>query len=587
VEGLPLALELAAARTKVVPPAVLRTRLAQRLPLLSGGARDAPERQQTMRQAIAWSHDLLSETEQTLLRRLAVFAGGWTLEAAAALAAAGAPGQDDQPDVLDGLTALVDQSLVRLEESSAGRTAEARFAMLETVREYALEGLEASGEAEVIRRAHAAFYLAFAERGEPELTGPAQAEWLHRLEREHDNLRAALAWARDHGESEVWLRLAGALGRFWRMHGHSREGLSWLRQALARSGETATAARAKALEEAGRMAHDQGDPDQTEALHTAALAIWRSLGDRLGQSRSLDELGNVAHDRGDFARAVTLHEQALALAREAGDRRGAGRSLNNLAMVALYTSQDERAWQLYSEALVLLREVGDAYGVNVVLNNLGIVAIRRGEWDQAEVISNECLAGCRDLGDQQGIGNALVNLAEVAQCRGEATRAAALYEEARQLLQDLGDDRSTAEACHGLATLALVSGDIAQAASLFGTSLALAHKVDDKMIVADALEGLAGVAARGEHVEHAAQLLGAAADLRDRIEAPVAVHRRAAYAEIVAAIRTLLDDAEFAVAWETGKGWPLAQTVAEALLLAEALVDAPSEPAAISHTDGA
>ena len=225
----------------------------------------------------------------------------------------------------------------------------------------------------------------------------AQAEWLHRLGVEHDNLRAALAWSLG-CEAATALRLAGALGRFWRMHGHPREGLSWLERALALSDDDATAARGKALEEAGRLSHDRGDPDQTEALQTEALAIWRMLGDRQGEARSLDELGNVAHDRGDFARAVTLHEQALTLARETGDRRGAGRSLNNLAMAALYQCQDERAWRLYNEALAGLQEVGDAYGINVVLTNLGIVAIRRGDLDHAAAISAECLAGCRELG---------------------------------------------------------------------------------------------------------------------------------------------------------------------------------------------
>jgi predicted ATPase/transcriptional regulator with XRE-family HTH domain len=570
VDGLPLGLELAAARVKVLPPAVLRTRLAQRLPLLTGGARDAPARQQTMRQAIAWSHDLLSETDQVLFRRLAVFAGGCTLEAAAAVAAAGL-GQDAQVEILDGLAALVDQSLLRVEEPSARGAAESRFVMLETVREHALERLEASGEAEAIRQAHARFCLAFAERAEPELTGPAQAEWLTRLEVEHDNLRAALTWSLGGGETRTALQLAAALGRFWRMHGHPREGLSWLERALALSDDDATAARGKALEEAGRLAHDRGDPDQTEALHTEALAIWRALGDRRGEARSRDELGNVAHDRGDFARAVTLHEQALALAREDGDRRSAGRSLNNLAMVALYQSQDERAWRLYNEALGVLREVGDAYGVNVVLTNLGIVAIRRGDLDHAAAISSECLAGCRELGDEQGIGSALVNLAEVALLQGDLPRAAALFAEARQLFQDLGDDRSAAEACYGLGALALVQGEDARAASLFGTSLTLAHGVDDKMKVADGLEGVASVAVRQGQAERAARVLGAAAALRDRIEAPVAAHRRAALARIIAASQAELDEATFTTAWNVGQVGALEQAISEAVGLAEAL----------------
>jgi predicted ATPase/transcriptional regulator with XRE-family HTH domain len=576
VEGLPLALELAAARVKVLPPAAMRARLAQRLPLLTGGARDAPERQQTMRQAIAWSHDLLSETEQVLFRRLAVFAGGCTLAAAAAVAATGALGHDDPEDHLDSLGALVDQSLLRLEEPTTPGAAEARFTMLETVREYALERLAVSGEEEAIRQAHAAFYLDLAERAEPELTGPTQAEWLNRLEIEHDNLRTALTWSLDGGEATAALRLAGALGRFWRMHGHPREGLSWLERTLALSPNEATTARGKALEEAGRLAHDRGDPDQTEARQTAALAIWRTLGDRHGEARSLDELGNVAHDRGDFARAVTLHEQALGLAREAGDKRGTARALNNLAMAALYQSQDERAWDLYNEALAVLRELGDTYGVNVVLTNMAIVAIRRGDLDHAAAISHECIAGCRELGDQQGIGSALVNLAEVALLQGDLVWAATYYTEALQLLRNLGDDRAAAEACCGLASLALIQGDNALAASLFGESLTLADGVGDKMKVADGLEGLAGVAVRQGQAERAALMLGTAAALRDRINAPIAAHRRDNHESITSSIRVELGKAAFAAAWQIGQGWSLDQAVTEAKGLAETLASSPS-----------
>ena len=301
-------------------------------------------------------------------------------------------------------------------------------------------------------------------------------EWLDRLEVEHDNLRAALTWSLD-SETALALRLAAALGRFWRMHGHPREGLSWLERALALSADDATAARGKALEEAGWLVHDRGDPEQTEALQVAALAIWRALGDRRGEARSLDELGNIAHDRGDFARAAALHEEALALAREAGDRRITARCLNNLAMVALYQSQDERAWRLYSEALALLREVGDAYGVNVVLTNLGIVAIRRGDLDQAAALSTECLAGCRELGDEQGVGSALVNLAEVALLPGRPPRRP------RRCTKRRGRCSGTwaMTAPRRRRTTALPpwrwpAGDDARAASLFATSLTLAQR---------------------------------------------------------------------------------------------------------------
>jgi predicted ATPase/transcriptional regulator with XRE-family HTH domain len=329
LEGLPLALELAAARVKVLAPEALLTRLAPRLPLLTGGARDAPARQQTMHDAIAWSHDLLNEREQALFRRLAVFAGGFTLEAAESVMAVGEAPADTQhaaSGTLDLISALVDQSLLRLGEPRAyDAIGDDRFTMLETVREYALERLACAGETAAVQHTHADFYLALAERADPELTGPGQAVWLERLEAEHNNLRAALAWVIAAEEAESALRLAAALGRFWRMHGHPREGLTWLERALTLSDNLPTATRAKALEGAGRLVHDQDDPDRAVALYQEALAMWQALGDLQGQARLLDDLGNIAHDRGDFTRAVTLHEQALALAQQAGDRRGAAR----------------------------------------------------------------------------------------------------------------------------------------------------------------------------------------------------------------------------------------------------------------------
>jgi predicted ATPase/transcriptional regulator with XRE-family HTH domain/Tfp pilus assembly protein PilF len=575
LEGLPLALELAAARVKVLPPTALLTRLSQRLPILTAGARDAPERQQTMRDAISWSHDLLSKGEQTLFRRLAVFTGGCTLDAAAAVAAEGHRGQDDQADILDDLTALVDQSLLRLGDPRApDSAAEARFAMLETVREFALERLAATGEAAHIGQAHAAHFLALAERADPELTGPAQALWLDRLEADHDNLRAALAWLIERDPINA-LRLAGALGRFWRIHGHPREGLAWLERALALSEDASTAVRAKALEEAGRLAHDQDDPVRAESLYEAALIIWRAVADRRGQARLLDDLGNIAHDRGDFARSITLHEQALSLARADEDRRGIGRALNNLGMAALYQSQDDRAKQLYGEALMVLRELGDAHGTNVVLNNLGIVAFRQGELDRAAAIYDECLTGCRELGDLRGVASALVNLGELQQRQGDAAQAVALYEEARQLLRDLGDNRAAAEAYYGLAAVALSDGDDVRAASLFRVSLTLSHGVDDKMNVAEAVEGIAGVAIVRGYAARAAQLLGAASALRNRINAPVPAHRQATLARAIATTRVALDTASFAAAWDAGRAWSLDKSVIEAMALADGLVEVP------------
>jgi tetratricopeptide (TPR) repeat protein len=603
LEGLPLALELAAARAKVLPPAAILARLEQRLPLLGDGPRDAPERQRTLRDAIAWSHDLLTEDEQTLFRRLPAFEGGFTLEAAEWVAGlqgvrvAGASREVEtsrsreetpspyhpitlspitptprhpatpSPIVFDLIAALVEQSLLRVREPLAG---EPRYALFETVREYAQECLAASGESGAVRASHAAYFLTLAEEAEPHLMGPTQGEWLERLEAEHDNLRAALTWSLNDGEATTGLRLAAALGRFWRMRGHLREGLSWLERALSQS-EEATSVRARALEAAGRLVHDRGDPDAAKTYYEAALTLWDLLVDRSGQARLRDDLGNLAHDRGDFALGVALHEEALALAREAGDGHGVGRALNNLGMAALYQGQDERAKTLYQEAITLLRGIGDAHATAVVLNNLGIVALRQDNLDEGVTIYDECLAECRRLGDVRGIVSALVNLAEIRYRQGDLAQAEALYEEARQPALDLGDNRAAAAVYEGLGAVALAQSDPARAATRYQTSIGLAHGVDDKITIADALEGLASVSMTRGEAACAVQLLGAAAALRERNNTPVASHRRATLEQTVASSREALGPDAYAAAWDAGQSWSLPETVGAATRLAKIL----------------
>ena len=321
LDGLPLAIELAAARIKVLPPAALLARLEHRLPLLTGGGRDLPVRQRTMRDAIAWSHDLLTAEEQAVFRRLAVFAGGFTLAAAEAVA-----GSKGELAALDGIVALVEQSLLR---HMPGSGDEPRFTMLETIREYGLERLATSGDEEATQRAYGGFFLALAEEAEPQLIGPEQGEWLTRLETEHDNLRAVLVWAeaQDH---ETGLRLAAALWRFWYARGHLNEGRGWLERALALDGAGQSAARVRALHGAGVLADLQGDPAQAEALVTESLALARSLQDRRGEALALVALGLVAAFEGDTAREVALTEASLALWRDLDDAWGAAGALDNL-----------------------------------------------------------------------------------------------------------------------------------------------------------------------------------------------------------------------------------------------------------------
>jgi predicted ATPase/class 3 adenylate cyclase len=371
LDGLPLALELAASRVKVLPPEALLSRLVRGLHLLTDGGRDADEQQQTMCATIAWSEDLLTPEERRLFRRLAVFVGGCTLETAEVICAAPAGAAPLGLDLLEGLSALIDHSLVQPREEGG----EPRFGLLQVIREYALAGLEASGETEALRRAHAAHFLALAEQAEPELSGPEVGTWLGWLEREYDNLRAALGWAREQGEAETGLRLAAAIREFWGMRGHLREGRAWVEGLLAlESGDDPRAegaahavdaeVRARALIAGSRLAMGnvaayQGDLERAAASYAEAVALARQDGDQQGVALGLSNLGAVARMRGEVAQAEALGREALALFRDLGDLRACAGGLEELASTAGVARQGERAARLLGAAAAL-RETLDA-----------------------------------------------------------------------------------------------------------------------------------------------------------------------------------------------------------------------------------
>ena len=366
--GLPLAIELAAARVRLLSPPAILARLS--LKLLTGGARDLPARQQTMRAAIGWSYDLLVAAEQTLFRRLAVFVGGCTLEAVEAVCNA----ENDLPmDILDGLGSLADKSLVEHDEFGN----EPRFRMLETLREYALERLEESGEAEALRRRHAQCHLTLAEKADSELRGPRAAARLDWFEMEHDNLRAALAWslgqATADADIEMGMTLTTLMAGFWNIRGHLSEGREWLAKALALKPKK-SASRALVLIWAGYLAYSQGDYASARALYEESLAIERELGDKAGIATSLNNLGLVAKAQGDYASARALHEESLAIWRELGNKAGIAMSLNNLGNVAYAQGDYTSARALHEESLGIKRELGDKAGIAKSLYNLGELA---------------------------------------------------------------------------------------------------------------------------------------------------------------------------------------------------------------------
>ena len=470
LDGLPLAIELAAARIRLLPPPAILERLARPLGLLTGGPPDLPARQQTLRAAVGWSYALLGPDEQALFRRLAVFVGGCDLAAAAAVAAASAeaPAPGDSA-VLDQLACLVNMSLLKTEErggpSGAGGPAPEgpRFAMLETIREFAAERLVAAGELEATQRRHAAVYLALAERAEPELWGPREEAALARLEREHGNLRAALRWSLEGGEAELALRLGGSLWRFWVLRGHPGEGLQLLGAAVARGAPAGAPVRARALTAAGNLAWVRGELERSAAYHREALALRRPLGDVPGIAASLHNLANVASDRGDLAQARALYEESLALWRGVGDARRAAVTLHNLGDALRLEGDLDGAAALLAESLSLRRQGGDTWGIAVVLKDLGLLARLRGDLAQASALYAESLSLSRAVGGTLGIAWCLEKLAEVAGAQGRLETGGRLLGAADALRRAIGSPLPPSEQAAYQAILAGVREGLGEA----------------------------------------------------------------------------------------------------------------------------
>ena len=473
LDGLPLAIELAAARVKLFSPQALLNRLDRKLQLLTGGARDLPERQHTLRDTVAWSYDLLGADEQALFRRLAVFAGGCSLEAVEAVCGS----EDDErveSSVLEALASLVDNSLlVSRSESSLRQEVDEqpRFTMLETIREYALERLESSSEVEEAQRKHAQYYVELAETATPEApTQWGRASAFARVQKEHDNLRAALGWALRNLEAEMGARLALAVWWFWIESGYLSDGRRWIEALLAldRAGGPpeeaphALPAHTKAylLQVSGILAMVQGDHDRAVALHEEGLGVYRDLGHNKGVSASLRELGFVAYEQGDYERAVRLHEQSLDLAREFGTTFDVAWSLRALADAVRGQGDLERARMLLEEGLALSRGEERVWGLVLTLASLGKVACEAGEYARASRLYEESLELAKRMGQEIAILICLEGLARVTVAQGKRERAAWLCGAAAALREDKGwplppakrdeHERIVAAACRAL-----------------------------------------------------------------------------------------------------------------------------------------
>lgn len=479
LDGLPLAIELAAAKLKLFSPTALLARLQRRLTLLTGGALDLPLRQRTLRASVAWSYDLLAPDEQILFQRLAVFAGGFTLEAAQAVckvvAADSVPDADQAQGiaVLDGVAALVNQNLLKQMEQVGN---EPRFGMLETLREYGLERLAASNVAEAVRRQHAEYFLALAEAFEPVLLGPDRPLILVRLETELDNLRAAMAWSQtDPGRAEVGLRLAGALAWFAHFANHDVEARNWLMLALKRS-SAPTAARAKALWGVGLIAMPQGDAQMASDLLAESVALWRMLGDARGLAASLRELGFATFSQGDAVAAQRTCEESVSLWREVGSQWDLALSLFVLACTVSLRGDQSAALARFEESRALFRDLQDAWGSAITLIGQGYICGKRGDYVTARARLTEAVTSWQDQQDKVSKIDALSLLGEVMQRQGESHQASSVYVESLLLSREIGDKARCAFILRHLGSVTRSLSQHARAIQLFAAAAALSDK---------------------------------------------------------------------------------------------------------------
>jgi predicted ATPase/DNA-binding NarL/FixJ family response regulator len=529
LDGIPLAIELAAGRMSVLSVEEIVERLQERFRLLISDKQTAIPRHQTLQVTLDWSYNLLSEAEQSLLRSLSVFAGGFTLEAIEAVWA----GEIDEFETINILSQLEDKSLVIRTEHDG----KSRFRLLETIRQYSLEKARASGELPQLRNRHLDWCLALVQEAQPEMWRPQQATWLNRLETEHDNLRSALGWAQ-RGESnkvvaEAGLQLASALRSFWLPLGHWSEGRRWLDGALAQSidaSASAAQARARAISGAGLLATAQNDNTRGAALYEECLALSRGIGYKQGIAEALCGLARIARDRGDFAQAMALAEEGLALWRELNHKTGTANALNLLGMVAWRQRDATRSRAFLEEALVIRMEIGDK------LNSASL----------------------------------FINLGEIARGQGDHTAARQFYEDGLATFREIKSKGGTASALANLGSIAFQQGDYDSASTFFRESLVLSREIGGRYLIAFCQIGLAGIWAR-KQPDRAAQLLGSAEAILEAVNSRLETSDQIDYDRNLAAIRAQLDDVAFEKALAEGRAMPMEEAIDLALDIAPAL----------------
>jgi len=547
LDGLPLAIELAAARSKLVTPPWLLARLDKRLPLLTGGAQDVPERLQTMQGAISWSYELLSERDRSVMRQLSVFAKGYTIEAAEAVCQ---PSDDGGADILASLDSLVDKSLVREVREMEQGTDDVRLSMLETIREFGLERLDAHGETAETHRRHALYYIQFAEQAKPQLRSANSALWLNRLEAEHNNIRAALEWSIGQpGAEEYSLRLASAVWQFWYMRTYITEGRRWLERALAGGDGEAVALRADALNGAGCLALVQADEEGAQMLLDESLRYARRAGDHGAEARALTNLATIAAEQGRYEDALSLYEKSVPIFRDCQAMSNAAAALYNIGITKLYLGNDEEAERFLEESLQLSRAMAFGVGIGRSLTPLATIMRQRGDLEQAKMVMKESVSYLSESDDVSFKAQMLIEMGTIEEACGDYPAALGRFREALRLKFDRHEERGAREAMEGVAWVCAVANGAAPEY----------NGAAPEYIVADQDSGTwrsglrADRLARQQALEYAVQLLAASDGQVTAGRQPRHPNQKARYDTRMRALRAALSNDVLTRCWAAGQ----------------------------------
>ena len=560
LDGIPLAIELAAARVNVLHVDQIAARLKDRFRLLTGGSRTALPRQRTLRAAIDWSYDLLSQSERRALCRISIFAGGFTLEAAEAVCA---DAETTPENMLDLLSRLVEKSLVMVEKSEH----EAYYSLLDMVRQYSRERLLESGDAELMGRRHRDYFLQFAEGIALELTGPNQGRWLDRIDREYENFRAALTWCQaDPQGIEASLRLAAALSRFWFVRGYFEEARSWLKEAMSRADTTKrTAQWAKALRSMGTLALMQGDYVSARSLYEESLAIFHTFEDHGAVAATLLDLANTSRTQGNLTLAQAHSEEALKKFRDLGAARGIAQALILLGSLVHLHGDNQRAQALLEESLSIFRNLNLKDGIAQTLDALGVIASSRADYQTARSLHRESLSIYRELGAKTKIAGVLSNAGHAALCENDLASAESAFRESLQIAEGIGERRWIALALHNLGLTMQKRHDPKAARAYLLRALQIRAELGDKISMAYSLEAVAELDLEEKDIALAVRLFASADALRSSIGVPLEAAEQSAHDKLIASTRSELPPEEFEFHWAAGRSMELSDVICQAL----------------------